>query len=537
MEKYDEKQREDDEASIEDLCRMLEDYRDAFENKETENSALKTQIRDLQYENKVLKLTDCENKNRIRFLEDSLAQIVQEIDDLQSSLEKKQEECISLTNQLSALEAIKVTKLQDDACKQDILIAELRKEIEALRIELKERDEIIDELDEQLNLKESEMLDFKLEKNDFSMSSVMEHKKDENDNGKPRLLNQSNSPISKPNKPKKWREASLSPQSKQSNGKAKKDFPNHEKNNVRDRRQSDDDSYNDDKMDSEFAAAVLHANNTSSTGFPKGFASQNRRGKKLSENKYRSTESAEDEPEQQEYSRVRYISKAFTESPSQLEENLNSSTIVAGRHRYVDAGSLIQENRGGPYHPLPPPPPPQYTPVSSTADEDRSSSAKGREEINNVISSQKPSSKGGQLMDTLSRILYPIPHSNRTLSAAGEEDLKEGDESPVRGKLYSIYSPSSEYSNSGLDEECKTTQYYAHPIRLSGTGSKSDDDSERAGGTSSPDGFPPYAVRKRAVAGGGSVHHPTPAHRPKEGAAIDPPGPSFSTPKCIPSKK
>ena len=182
MKKYDEKQREDDEASIEDLCRMLEDYRDAFENKETENSALKTQIRDLHYENKVLKLTDCENKNRLRFLEDSLAQIVQEIDDLQSSLEKKQEECISLTNQLSAVEAIKVTKLQDDTCKQDILIAELRKEIEALRIELKERDEIIDELDEQLNLKESEMLDFKLEKNDFSVSSVMEHKKDENDN-------------------------------------------------------------------------------------------------------------------------------------------------------------------------------------------------------------------------------------------------------------------------------------------------------------------------------------------------------------------
>ena len=147
-------------------------------------------------------------------------------------------------------------------------------------------------------------------------------------------------------------------------------------------------------------------------------------------------------------------------------------------------------------------------------------------------------------MDTLSRILYPTPQSShRTLSAAADEDLKEGDESPVRGKLYSIYAPSSDYSNLGLEEEECKNQYYAHPMRSVGNGSKSDDDHERAGGgTSSPDGFPTYAVRKRAVVGSSSSSssaHPFPVvHRSKDGTSMDiPPGPSFSTPKTIPSKK
>lgn len=562
MKKYDEKQREDDETSIEDLCRMLEEYRDAFDNKEIENSSLKMKIRDLQYENKVIKLADSENTQRIRFLEDSLAQVVQDIDDLQTSLEKKQEECVSLTKQLRALEANKVSKLEDDTYKQDILIAELRKENEALKLEIAERDEIIYELDDQLNMKESEMLDLKLEGEVLSIegalnisNSDVEHKND-NESGKPGLIKESkfsslkSSPPPKPNKTKKWKDSSLSPQSKQSNGKANRDFNYREKtgivreNNSNDRLLSEDDSYYDDKMDSEFAAAVLHANNSGSTGLLKGFSSQIRKDPKFNETKYRhygNKEPVMDGLELQEPSRMRYVSKAVSETThTQLEENLNSSTIVSGRHRYVGTDHVSH-----PPLPPPPPPPPQHTAVES----DRGSTVKGNEggTSSNLKSIQKPSSKGGQIMDTLSRILYPTPQSNhRTLSAVADEDLKEGDESPVRGKLYSIYAPSSDYSNLGLEEEeeeCKN-QYYAHPMRSVGNGNKSDDDHERAGGgTSSPDGFPTYAVRKRAVVGSSSNSsssaHPFPVvHRSKDRTSVDiPPGPSFSTPKTIPSKK
>lgn len=555
MKKYDEKQREDDETSIEDLCRMLEEYRDAFDNKEIENSSLKMQIRDLQYDNKVMKLADSENTHRIRFLEDSLAQVVQDIDDLQTSLEKKQEECVALTKQLRALEAIHVSKLEDDTYKQDILIAELRKENDALRLEIAERDEMIYELDDQLNMKESEMLDLKFGESALHTANTdVEHKKDyENENEKPCInsneskVSSTSSPISKPNKSKKWKDPSLSPpQSKHSHGSAKRDLNYREKtgierdNSSNDRLLSEDDSYYDDKMDSEFAAAVLHANNSGSTGLFKGFSSQNRRDSKFSENKYRSYVNKEpcmDGLELQEPSHMRYVSKAVSETPppTQLEENLNSSSIVAGRHRYVDTSHVT-------HPPLPPPPPLPQQQHTSTADL-------------NLKSIQKPSSsssKGGQLMDTLSRILYPTPHSHsssRTLSAAADEDLKEGgDESPVRGKLYSIYAApsSSDYSNIGVEEEECKTQYYAHPTRSAGTGtgssSRSDEHHERAangGGTSSPDGFPTYAVRKRAVVGGsgsgggGGSAHPFPVvHR-----SDIPPGPSFSTPKTIPPSK
>jgi uncharacterized protein YeeX (DUF496 family) len=57
-----------DNDSVEELCRMLEEYRDALEDKELENSSLARQLRDLKHECKVLRASDAEKLSRISLL-------------------------------------------------------------------------------------------------------------------------------------------------------------------------------------------------------------------------------------------------------------------------------------------------------------------------------------------------------------------------------------------------------------------------------------------------------------------------------------
>lgn len=420
-------------SSIEELCRMLEDYRDNLEIKEGEISSLKKQLRELKYENKVLRVGETENLSRIRLLEDSLTQVVQELESSQLSLEVKEADYNELLKRLERLESKDVEQLENDTLKSELLIVRLREENLNLKNKIKERDEIIESLDTELNLQGTAWLNNKLEtaeENDSSQTI-----KYENPPGKNSIIgsiSSSDSPPPKFNHTKQY-------------DAAEKSLPLMKKETIRKASLESIDNSEDEKMDSEFASAVLNANQRKPDA---------RRGDStISANKYR-------------YDGSNITSESdFSRRRKSAEEKvgLSNAIVPTGRHRYVcseEAADLTS-------YPLPLPPRPPSPPFSSYSVMNNNNTHTNNNHNNDDSShSMSQTKQKSSVLNKLSKMLYSSASSSNPnvgidASASLERAAKDDEASPARGKLTAIYQIPSELD----EEECKM-HYFSHPSRF-----------------------------------------------------------------------